>query len=115
MPMEIFVSCVGDLPTLEGSELFVTPACFSPFLSLSLSLSVFFFLSARRWGMDSFTLSAPLCCDRGEFLRCGDRSKTRGTLAVCTNTRLERKCIAGLFRVFLIMDYLLRSAVYRLC
>ena len=30
MPMEIFVGCVGDLATLEGSELFVTPACCPP-------------------------------------------------------------------------------------
>jgi len=47
--------------------------------------------------MESFTLAASLCCDRVEFLRCGDGSKTRGTLAVWTNTWLERKCIAGLF------------------
>jgi len=65
--------------------------------------------------MESFTLAAPLRCDQVEFLICGDGSKTRGTLAVRTNTRLEHKGIAGLFRVFLSMDYLLRSAVYRLC
>ena len=66
--------------------------------------------------MESFTLAAPLRCDGFEFLRCGDGSKTRGRLAVWTNTRLECKCIAGLFGVFiLIVDYLLRSAVYRLC
>ena len=65
--------------------------------------------------MECFTLAAPLRCDRIEFLRCGDGSKTKGTLAVRTNTRLKRKCIAGLFRVFLIMDYLLRSTVNRLC
>ena len=50
--------------------------------------------------MESFTLAAPLRCDRVEFLRCGDVSKTRGRLAVWTNTRLERKCIARLFGVF---------------
>jgi len=47
--------------------------------------------------MDSFTQAAPLRCDRVEFLRCGDGNKTRGRLAVWTNTRLERKCIAGIF------------------
>ena len=44
--------------------------------------------------MEIFSLAAALRCDRVEFLRCGDRSKTRGRLPVWTNTRLERKCIA---------------------
>jgi len=39
----------------------------------------------------------------------------RGERSVWTNSRLECKFIAGLFGVFLIMDYLLRSAVFRLC
>ena len=100
MPMEIFVSCVGDLPTLEESELVVTPACFFPFLFFLFFLFVFFVcLSARRWGMESFILAAPLRCDRVEFLRC-DGSKTRGTLTVWTNTRLEHKCICRTFRAF---------------
>jgi len=30
MPMEIFVSCVGDLATLEGPVLVVSPVCSPP-------------------------------------------------------------------------------------
>jgi len=45
--------------------------------SFSLFFSVFFLLSARCWGMESFTLAAPLRCDRVEFLRCADGSKTK--------------------------------------
>ena len=48
--------------------------------------------------MESFTLAVPFRSGRVEFLRCGDGTKTHErTLAVWTNTRLERKCIAGLF------------------
>jgi hypothetical protein len=96
MPMEIFVSCVGDLATLGGSVgRGLGPA--TPLVRV-LFFSVFL-LSARRWGMERFNLAAPLRCDRVEFLRCGDGSKTRGRLAVWTNTQLECKCIAGLFGV----------------
>ena len=35
-----------------------------------------FLLSAVLWGVESFTLAAPLRCDRVEVLRCGDGSKT---------------------------------------
>ena len=94
MPMEIFASCVGDLANIGGSD-----GCdVSPVTPLLFFL--FFFLFVREAGMEIFTLAAPLCCDRVEFLRCGDGSKTKGTLAVKTNTRLERNCIAGLFGVF---------------
>jgi hypothetical protein len=67
------------------------------------------------WGVESFTLAAPLHCDRVEFLRCGDGSKTRGTVAVWTITQPEHKCIAGLFGVFFwlwITYYSLQSSVY---
>jgi len=95
MPMEIFVSCVGDLATLGGSVVGdvgpVTPL---------IRFLFFFCLSMRHWELESSTLAAPLPCDRVEFLRCGEGSKTKGMLAVRTNIRLERKCIAGLFGVF---------------
>jgi len=80
MPIEIFVSCVGDLSILERSELVVAPACFSP--SFFFSYFVCVCVSAMHWGMESFTLAAPSRCDRVEFLRCGVGSKTRGTHAV---------------------------------
>jgi len=48
--MEIFVSCVGDLPTLEESELVVTPACFFPFLFFLFFLFVFLFVCPRGVG-----------------------------------------------------------------
>ena len=44
------------------------------------SFSLFFggfLLFAMLWGVESFTLAAPLRCDRVEFLRCGDGSKMR--------------------------------------
>ena len=74
MPTEMFLSCVGDLATFGGpvgrdlgpaTPLFVFPFFFC------------FLLSAMLWGVQSFTLAAPLRCDRVEFLRCGDGSKTR--------------------------------------
>ena len=46
--LEIFVSCVGDLPSLKRSELVVTPACFSP-LFLFFLFFFFFGLSTRRF------------------------------------------------------------------
>jgi hypothetical protein len=51
MPMEIFVSCVGDLATVGGSVVVLTPVR-SPPGSFSLSLSLSFF--ARPWGLESF-------------------------------------------------------------
>jgi len=58
MPMEIFVSFVGDLATVGGSVVVVTPV-FSPPGSISLSRSLSLF-SARPWGLESF--------DPGSFL-----------------------------------------------
>jgi len=68
-----------------------------PWFVFSFFLFVF---SAMLTGVESFTLAAPLRCNRVEFLRCGDGSNTTRTLAVWTNTRLERKCIAGVLRNF---------------
>ena len=48
MPMEIFVSCVGDLATVGGSVVVVTPVR-SPPGSLDFVL-----FSARPWGLESF-------------------------------------------------------------
>jgi len=80
--------------------------------------------------MESFTLAAPLHCDRVEFLRRGDGSRTREGNNYWINTWLERKCIAGLFGVsfdygllimvcslpFMLIDYpvLTSSPWYRL-
>jgi len=121
MPMEKFVSCVGDLVTLVswvGRDL--GPA--TPLVYVLFFLSLFC-LSAWRWGVESFTPALFfLHCDRVEFLRCSDGSRTREESGRWINTRLGRKCIAGLLQTFadfsgflLIMDYLLRSAVYRSC
>ena len=46
MAMEIFVSCVGDLATVGGSVVVVTPVCPPP--------GSFSFLSARPRGLESF-------------------------------------------------------------
>jgi len=65
--------------------------------------------------MESFTVAVPLHSDRGEFLRRGDEAgRPRAAVAVWTNTRLERKCIAGRLFVLwvLIVDYGLQSSVY---
>jgi len=61
MPMEIFVSCVGDLTTVGGSVVVVTPVHSPPG-------SFTFFLSARPWGLESFTLAVPLRPGQVEFL-----------------------------------------------
>ena len=46
MPMEIFVSCVGDLSTVGGPVVVVTRSV--------LPLATSIFLSARPWGLESF-------------------------------------------------------------
>jgi len=46
MPLEIFVSSVGDLATLGGPVVVVTPVCSPP--------GSFSFLSARPWGLEIF-------------------------------------------------------------
>ena len=108
MPTEMFLSCVGDLATFGGPVgRDLGPAI--PWFVFSF-LSHFFCCPRFLWGVERFTLAAPLRCDRVEFLRCGDGNKTCepslsgqqqevGTLAVWTDTRPERKCIAGLFGV----------------
>ena len=112
MPMEIFVSCVGDMASLGGS----VGRGLGPATPLVRFLFFFCCCCPRGvGGMESFTLAAPFRCVRVEFLRCGDGSKTRGRLAVWTNTRLQRKCIAGLFGVSFwlwITYYGLQSTVY---
>ena len=60
MPMERFVSCVGDLATLGGPVGHDLGPATPRFVSISLSL---FFLSAMPWGVEHFTLAAPLRCD----------------------------------------------------
>ena len=64
MPMEIFVSCVGDLAT-AGRLVVVVTLVRSPPDSSS------FFLSARPWGFESFTLAVSLRSGRVEFLVIG--------------------------------------------
>jgi len=76
--MEIFGSCVGDLATLGRTvDRDIGPAIPPG----SFSLFSVFCRPRGVGGMESFTLAAPLRCDRVEFLRC-DGSKTRGRLAV---------------------------------
>ena len=53
MPMEIFGSCVGDLATAGGLVVVVTPVRSPPGCSS-------FFLSARPWGLESFTMAVSL-------------------------------------------------------
>jgi hypothetical protein len=61
MPMEIFV--IGrDLATAGGLVVVVTPVRSPPGSSS-------FFLSARPWGLESFTLAVSLRSGRVEFLR----------------------------------------------
>jgi len=80
--------------------------------------------------VENFNLAAPLHCDRVEFLRRGDGSRMREGNGHWINTRLERKCIVGLFEVsfdygllitvcslpFMLIDYpgLASSPWYRL-
>ena len=102
MPMEIFVSCVGDLATLGGPVLVVTPVCSPP--------GSFSFLSARPWGIRKFLpWQFPSVLAEWSFWNVvtGAR-RTRGTLAIWTHTRRERKCIAGF------SDYGLLITVYSL-
>lgn len=47
MSMEIFVSCVGDVATVGGSVVVVTPVRPPPG-------SIPLFWSARTWGLESF-------------------------------------------------------------
>ena len=68
MPMEIFVSCVGDLATAGGLVVVVIPDRSPPSSS--------FFLSARPWGLESFTLAVSLHSGRVEFLRGCDLNRT---------------------------------------
>jgi len=67
MTMEIFVSFIGDLANLGVSigRGLIPPNLLVRFPFFSVSL-----LSARRWGMECFTLAALFRCDRVEFLRC---------------------------------------------
>jgi hypothetical protein len=68
VPMEIFVSCVGDVATVEGSVLVVT-SFHSPPGSYSFCL--------RGLGDEKvLTLAVPLRSGRAEFLRCRDVGKT---------------------------------------
>ena len=80
MPMETFVSCVGDLATLRRVRAGPDHRLFSPWTVFS-----FFVLSAILWRVESFTLAVPLRFGRFEFVSWGARSKTHeGTLAVWT-------------------------------
>jgi len=92
--MEIFVSWMGDPATLGrsvGRELGpITPWFVFPFILFLLT----------PWEGGSFTQAAPLRCDRVEFVSCGDASKTRGTLAVWTNTWVHREMHCRNFRRF---------------
>ena len=69
MPMEIFVSCVGDLATAGGLVVVVTPV-------RSPLGSSFFFFPARPWGLESFTLAVSLCSGQDEFLRGCEQNRT---------------------------------------
>ena len=68
MPMEIFVSCVGDLATAGGLVVVVTLVRSPPGSSS--------FLSARPWGLESFTLAVSLRSGRVEFLRGCELNRT---------------------------------------
>ena len=68
MPMEIFVSCVGDLATAGGLVVVVTPVC-SP-------LGSFFLFAARPWGLESFTIAVSLHSGQVEFLSGCDLNRT---------------------------------------
>ena len=79
MPMEMFVSCVGDLVTLEGSvgrDLGpAIPLVHYLFFSPPLLFLVLFVHKAL--GSGKFYSTSFLHCDRVEFLRHGDRNRTR--------------------------------------
>ena len=72
MPMEIFVSCVGDLATARRLVVVVTLVRSPP----GCSIFIFFFLSARPWGLESFTLAVSLHSGRVELLRGCDLNRT---------------------------------------
>jgi len=61
--------------------------------------SLFLFVREELGSGKFYTSSYFLHCDRVEFLRCSDGSRTREGSGHWINTRLGRKCIAGLFGV----------------
>jgi len=73
MPMEIFVSCVGDLATVGRLVVIVTPvrSPHGPPPPLWGRGG-----PASPWGLESFTLAVTLCSGQVEFLRGCDVSRT---------------------------------------
>ena len=70
--------------------------------------------------MASFTLAATLHCDRVEFLRRGEGSRTREGSGhfldyYSAGAQVHCRTFADFSGFLSIMDYLLRSAAYRLC
>jgi len=98
MPMENFESCVGGLVTLVGW----VGRDLGPATPLVYVLFFSFFLFVREaLGNGKFYPSSFfLHCDRVEFLRCSDGSRAREESGHWINTRLGRKCIAGLLQTF---------------
>ena len=99
MPMQIFVRCVDDLATLGRVRVGLDLGLFFPWFFTLI------FFSPQRFGeWKVFTLAVPLCSGRMEFLRCGDGSKAHvGSPCCLDNIRLERKCIARLFGLSLVL------------
>ena len=66
----------------------------------SLFLSFFLFVREALGSGKFYPSSFFLHCDRVEFLRCSDGSRAREESGHWINTRLGRKCIAGLLQTF---------------
>jgi len=98
MPMKLFVICVGDLATVGGSVLVVTPVQLL-YDSFSFCLQG---LGTRKF---FFTLVTHLCCGRVEFLRGCDVSRVPRV-----GHSLSRHILGG--SVSALMDYGLWLTVY---
>ena len=95
MPMENFESCMGGLVTLVGwVGRDLGPA--TPLVYVLFFLFVREALGSGKFYPSSFFLH----CGRVEFLRCSDGSRTREESGRWIDTRLGRKCIAGLLQTF---------------
>ena len=80
MPMELFVSCVGDLVTLVG----LVGRDFSPAIpQVHFLFSLFLLLVCEALESGRFYSNSFLHCDRVEFLRRGEGSRTREVCGHC--------------------------------
>jgi hypothetical protein len=90
VPMGLFVSCAGDLTTVGGTLVVVTPVRSPPWSLL--------FLFTWPWAIECFSCPdvSLAFCPSGVLERwCWWQDAESGTLAIRTHTRLELKCIAG--------------------